>query len=108
MFWKLWYIKNWGNIDNEIEIVDYVTVFIYKIMGTPRSARINRKYQENYAYLEFFTVNIFCRELFFLQHRIVFISNATLLFYGNYFLKNRLFKSIKLAVLQVFNNVTHM
>ena len=43
------YTKNWGNIDNEIEIVGYVTVFIYKIRGTPRSAKINRKYQENYA-----------------------------------------------------------
>ena len=53
------YKKNWGNIDNEIEIVGYVTVFIYKIRGTPRSARINRKYQENYAYLEIFKVNLF-------------------------------------------------
>ena len=59
------YKKNWGNIDNEIEIVDYVTVFIYKIRGTPRSARINRKYQENYAYLEIFKVNLFCRKQFF-------------------------------------------
>ena len=59
------YKKNWGNIDNEIEIVGYVTVFIYKIRGTPRSARINRKYQENYAYLEIFKVNLFCRKQFF-------------------------------------------
>ena len=56
------YKKIGGNIDNEIEIVDYVTVFIYKIRGTPRSARINRKYQENYAYLEIFKVNLFCRK----------------------------------------------
>ena len=59
------YKKNWGNIDNEIEIVGYVTVFIYKIRGTPRSARTNRKYQENYAYLEIFKVNLFCRKQFF-------------------------------------------
>ena len=47
------YNKNRGNIDNEIEIVDYVTVFIYKIRGTPRSASINRKYQEKYAFRNF-------------------------------------------------------
>ena len=29
-----------------IVIVGYVTVFIYKIRGTPRSVEINRKYQE--------------------------------------------------------------
>ena len=57
--------KNCGNIDNKIEIVGYVTVFIYKIRGTPRSVGINRKYQEKYPYLEFFTVNLFCRKLFF-------------------------------------------
>ena len=56
------YKKNWGNTDNEIEIVVYVTVFIYKIRGTPRSTRINRTYQENYAYLEIFKVNLFCRK----------------------------------------------
>ena len=77
-------------------------------MGTPRSAELNRKYQKKYPYLEFFTVNIFCRKIFFIQDKIVFISNATLFFYGNHFLKNRLFKSIKLAVLQVFNYVSHM
>ena len=59
------YKKNWGKIDNEIEIAGYVTVFIYKIRGTPRSARINRKYQEKYAYLENFKVNLFCRKQFF-------------------------------------------
>ena len=79
-----------------------------KFRGTPRSAEVNRKYQKKYPYLEFFTVNIFCRKLFFLQHKIVFISNVTIFFYGNHFLKNRLFKSIKLAVLQVFNYVAHM
>ena len=64
--WKaMIYKKIGGNIDNEIEIVDYVTVFIHKIRGTPRSARINRKYQENYAYLEIFKVNLFCRKQFF-------------------------------------------
>ena len=64
--WKaMIYIKIGGNIDNEIEIVDYVTVFTYKIRGTPRSARINRKHQENYAYLEIFKVNLFCRKQFF-------------------------------------------
>ena len=57
--------KNCGNIDNKIEIVGYVTVFIYKIRGTLRSAELNRKYQEKYPYLEFFTVNFFCRKLFF-------------------------------------------
>ena len=57
--------KKLGQHDNEIEIVGYVTVFIYKIRGTPRSARINRKYQENYAYLEIFKVNLFCRKQFF-------------------------------------------
>ena len=36
------YKKKWGNIDNEIEIVGYVTVFIYKIRGTPRSARTKK------------------------------------------------------------------
>ena len=66
MFWKLWYIKNWGNIDNEIEIVGYVTVFTYKISGTPRSARINRNYQENYAHLEIFKVNVFLQKTIFL------------------------------------------
>ena len=64
--WKaMIYKKIAGNINNEIEIVDYVTVFIYKIRGTPRSARINRKYQENDAYLEIFKVNLFCRKQFF-------------------------------------------
>ena len=58
------YKKNWGNIDNEIEIVGYVTLFIYIIRGTPRSARIKRKYQENYAYLEIFKVTLFCRKQF--------------------------------------------
>ena len=33
-------------------------------MGTPRSARINRKYQENYAYLEIFKVNLFAENNF--------------------------------------------
>ena len=60
------YKKIGGNIDNEIEIVDYVTVFIYKIRGTPRSARINRKYQENYPYLEIFKVNLFLQKTIFL------------------------------------------
>ena len=46
--------KNYGNIDNKIKIVGYMTVFIYKIRGTPRSAGINRRYQEKYPYLEFF------------------------------------------------------
>ena len=59
------YTKNWGNIDNEIEIVGYLTVFIYKIRGTSRSATINCKYQENYAYLEIFKFNLFCRKQFF-------------------------------------------
>ena len=64
--WKaMIYKKIGGNIDNEIEIVGYVTVFIYKIRGTPRSARINHKYQENYAYLEIFKVKLFCRKQFF-------------------------------------------
>ena len=58
------YKKNWGNIYNEIEIVGYVTVFIYKIRGSPRSARIHRKYQENYAYLEIFKVNLFSENNF--------------------------------------------
>ena len=57
--------KNCGNINNKIELVGYVTVFIYKIRGTPRSVGINRKYQEKYPYLEFFTVNLFCRKQFF-------------------------------------------
>ena len=83
-------------------------MFIKKIRGTPRSAELNRKYQKKYPYLEFFTVNIFCRKLFYLQHKIVLISNATVIFYGNHFLKNSLFKSIKLAVLQVFNYAAHM
>ena len=56
---------NCGNIDNKIEIVGYVIVFIYKIRGTPRSAELNRKYQEKYPYLEFFTFNLLCRKLFF-------------------------------------------
>ena len=43
-----------------------MTVFIYKIRGTPRSARTNRKYQENYAYLEIFKVNLFLQETIFL------------------------------------------
>ena len=60
------YKKIGGNIDNEIEIVDYVTVFIYKTRGTPRSARINRKYQENYPYLEIFKVNLFLQKTIFL------------------------------------------
>ena len=34
--------KNCGNIDNKIEIVGYVIVFIYKIRGTPRCAELNR------------------------------------------------------------------
>ena len=42
--------KNCGNIDNKIEIVGYVTVFIYTIRDTPRSAELNRKYQEKYPY----------------------------------------------------------
>ena len=54
-----------GNIDNKIEIVGYVTLFTYKIRGTPRSAELNRKYHEKYPYLEFFTVKLFCRKLFF-------------------------------------------
>ena len=58
--------KNCGNIDNKIEIVGYVTVFIYKIRGTPRSAELNCKYQEKYPYLEFFTVNLFLQKTIFL------------------------------------------
>ena len=37
------YKKNCGNIDNRIEIVCYVTVFNYKIRGTPRFAGLNSK-----------------------------------------------------------------
>ena len=59
------YKKNWGNIDNRIEIVGYVTVFIYKIRSTTRSVGINRQYQKKYPYLEIFKVNLFCRKLFF-------------------------------------------
>ena len=59
------YKTNWGNIDNEIEIVGYVTVFIYKIRGILRSAGTNRKYPENYAYLELFKVNFFAENNFF-------------------------------------------
>ena len=33
--------KMCGNIGNKIEIVGYVTVFIYKIRGNPRSAGLN-------------------------------------------------------------------
>ena len=47
-----------------MEIVGYVTVFIYKIRGTPRSVGINRKYQEKYPYLEFFTVKNFAENYF--------------------------------------------
>ena len=42
--------KKCVNIYNKIEIVGYVTVFIYNIRGTPRSVGINRKYQEKYPY----------------------------------------------------------
>ena len=59
------YKKNCGNIDNTIEIVAYVTVFIYKIRGTLRAAAINRKYQEKYEYLEIFKVNLFAENPFF-------------------------------------------
>ena len=55
--------KNYGN--NKKKIVGYVTVFIYKIRCTPRSAEVNSKYQENDSYLEIFTVDLFCRKLFF-------------------------------------------
>ena len=58
--------NNCGNIDNKIEIVGYVTVFIYKIRGTPRSVGINRQYQEKYPYLEFFTINVFLQKTIFL------------------------------------------
>ena len=44
---KAMIFKNCDNIDNKIEIVGYVTVFIYKIRGTPRSVELNRKYQES-------------------------------------------------------------
>ena len=59
------YKTNCGNINKKIEIVGYVTVFIYKIKGTRRSAGRNRKYQEKHEYLEIFKVNVFCRKLFF-------------------------------------------
>ena len=36
-------LKNCGNIDNKIEIIGYMTVFNYKIRGTPRFAGLNRK-----------------------------------------------------------------
>ena len=36
-----------------------------KIRGTPRSAELNRNYLEKYSYLEFFTLNLICRKLFF-------------------------------------------
>ena len=64
-----------------MEIVGYVTVCIYKIRGTPPSTGTNRKYQEKYAYLEIFKVNLFCRKQFFRQHKIIFIMKATLLIY---------------------------
>ena len=36
-----------------------MTVFIYKIRGTPRSAEVNRKYHKKYPYLNFFAENYF-------------------------------------------------
>ena len=59
-----------------------------KIRGTPRSAELNRKYQEKYPYLEIFKVNLFSIKLFFGQHKIIFISNATLFFYCNHLKKS--------------------
>ena len=80
MFKSYDFLKNCGNIDNKIETIGYVIVFICKIRGTPRPAELNRKYQEKYPCLEIFTVNLFCRKLFFCQHKFIFITNATLFF----------------------------
>ena len=66
------YKKNCGNIDNKIEIIDYVTVFMYIIRGSPHSAGINRKCQEKYAYLEIFKVNFFAENFF--SHNIKLFS----------------------------------
>ena len=59
-------LKICDNIDNKIEIVGYVTVFIYKIRGTPRSAELSRKYQEKYPYLEIFNSKTFLQKTIFL------------------------------------------
>ena len=59
-------MKNCGNIDNKIKKIGYVTLFIYKIRGTPRSVGINRKYQVKYVYLEMFNVKPFLQKTIFL------------------------------------------
>ena len=89
-FWKLRYNKkHCGNIDNKIEIVGYVTVFIYNIMGTPRSARINRKIAGKLSIFRDFYSEPLMQETFFWRHKISFNRNVWLFFYCNHFIKNK-------------------